>query len=164
MGLEIWAAQLEDIARKLRAYDGGVAEPPTEPPPGVDGAWDARLTERGVQRQRTNGAYDLVAAGYNDSSGAHHIYVDVLDENGIREVGAPFAVSWPDGRADLTVEAKPGEPYGGNFPMFASGNPYFLECAGWRIGGMGLGTIAEPHVGHHVSFAFVFRRRREVYG
>lgn len=47
----------------------------------------------------------------------HHIMIDAEWQGGDRAVGTEARVSWPDGIVNTPIEAKPGEPYGGNFPM-----------------------------------------------
>jgi hypothetical protein len=155
------AAQLEALARRLR----GPALPAVDPVQPPDGpipalAWDTRLTARGVAVVRAGTAHRLIEARYMEgdaAQGRHHLLVDVRDRNGVRKVGTQIACAWPDGSAAVSIEAKPGEPYGAAFPLFAAGNGYALVFAGWRIAGMGLGTIAEPYMGHHVSYGFVFQ-------
>jgi hypothetical protein len=130
--------------------------------------WDSRLTQRGVLLTHTTAVpgWRVVRAEYRDvaqSQGRHHIYVDVLDENGVRVVGAPVYVLWRDGRHELTTEAKPGEESAANFPMYAAGSAYTLSLGvnSDAVSGMGLGDIATPNQGDHVSYYLVFQRTVE---
>jgi hypothetical protein len=157
------AFALRNLANQLDALEPPA---PIEPRPPVPGetvlAWDGRLTARGVKPQAAATTHNLIQARYldvNESAGKHHIFVDILDRTGKRRVGARAMVTWADGSAPVIIEEKPGEPYGGNYAMYAAGNAYALEFGGWRISGMGLGTIEEPNMGHHVSYAFVFKER-----
>jgi hypothetical protein len=164
------ANALRTLASLLDAYSYPTQPtqppPPQPPPPTPVLGWDTRLTARGVAVRQAGDLHTLIYAAYlppgntpDTAQGKHHILIDVQDRFGNRVVGAKFAVSWADGRAEYTIEEKPNDEYGGNFAMDASGWGYTLEFADWQIAGMGLGTIDEPNVGHHTSFAFVFKER-----
>jgi hypothetical protein len=59
------------------------------------------------------------------------------------------------------TEAKPNESYAVDFPMFAAGHSYHVRVATGasdRVLGMGLGSIAEPAMGIHISYRLTFRR------
>lgn len=118
------------------------------------------LEERGVGwLWSTDTEYDLVGAMYEEgTTRTPGIYVDILNEAGYRTMGANFSVL-NGGEALGVIEKGPDEEYGGNVPIFAAGHGYTLRFEQWRIGGMGLGTRAEPNVGHHVAYGFVFKRK-----
>lgn len=132
--------------------------------------WDPRLTERGVSVSKAQvpvgtPVYRLVRAEYmtpEESGGNANIFVDVLDENGVRMVGAPVVQSWQDGDATQRIEEKRGERAGTSFLMTSPGNPYHIHVGGGAtsdvVQGMGLGTIAEPWIKHHVGYYLVFQR------
>jgi hypothetical protein len=101
-----------------------------------------------------------------ESKNLHHIYVDVVDEQGKRLVGERVRVSWADGEAFIVTEEKPGEPWAGNFGMFATMGSYAVTVvspigASDSVAGLGLGTPQEPNVKHHTSFGLTFVRRSE---
>lgn len=153
-------------------------EEPTSPQPspverGQGVVWDGRLTQRGVSLLKARvpagtTVYRLVHAEYltpGESGGNANIYVDVLDENGVRVVGAPVVQSWDMGSALQRIEEKHGEKAGTSFLMTSAGNPYHVHVGGEGAGapsdvvqGMGLGTIEEPDVKHHVGYSLVFQR------
>jgi hypothetical protein len=155
--IEAIASELQQLAQRLLNL-----EHPAPQPTNPVLAFDARLHRRGVNVQVAGTTYTLVAANYFDTEqaqGRHAIYVDVLDKEGRRKVGVPLEVYWPGDFSTFTTEEKPGEPWAASFPLYAAGNAYALKFAGWIITGMGLGTIEEPSIGHHVSYGFVFKER-----
>jgi hypothetical protein len=98
------------------------------------------------------------------SKNLHHIYVDVVDEQGKRLAGEKVRVSWADGEANIITEEKPGEPWSGNFGMFATMGSYAVTVVSPSgtsdsVAGLGLGTPSEPNVKHHTSFGLKFRKR-----
>lgn len=144
------------------------------PPPPVPTAqwvppsgWDPRLTEMGVYLNRAQTspgqtAYRLVNAQFEDESqanGLHHIYVDVLDENGQRMLGQPVIQVWHDGQAVGHTEDKPYPEYSLNFPMYGVQGPdnygvYVLGAPSDVINGMGLPA------GQPVNYRLTFQRRK----
>ena len=52
-----------------------------------------------------------------ENHGNHHIFLDALDEAGVRIDGAKARVTWPAGEQTITVDKPPSEP-GANFPMW----------------------------------------------
>ena len=52
-----------------------------------------------------------------ENQGKHHIYVNVLDENGARIIGQNVIVKWPDEHLVIVTEAKPAPEYSANFPL-----------------------------------------------
>jgi hypothetical protein len=98
-----------------------------------------------------------------ESKGLHHIFLDVVDSEGRRLAGEKVRVSWSDGAVEVLIEEKPGEPWGGNFAMFATMGSYAVRVAAASgtsdaVAGLGMGTPAEPHVKHHTSFGLKFRK------
>jgi hypothetical protein len=98
-----------------------------------------------------------------ESRGLHHIFVDVVDQGGRRLAGEKLRVNWSDGEAIIPVEEKPGEPWGGNYAMYATMGSYSVEMvagagASDRVAGLGMGTPEEPGVKHHTSFGLRFRK------
>lgn len=155
---------VEDVHARLQAVEAylglDMAQPPI--PQGKPlTEWDARLIQRGVRIVQTGGSLlRLIRARYLDeqeSAGRHHILVDVLDRQGRRVVDFPVRQYWADGSNTTRTEAKPGEPWAAALPLHAAGHAYGLEVADWRIEGMGLGTIEQPHLGLHVSYEFFFQ-------
>ena len=130
------------------------ATPTGTPPPAL--LWDARLTQRGavlVTAQPTPGAgywrlvkgvwYD-VGAGPNTRIGL--IYVDALDAAGARKTGVLIRIRNRAGATvlDLNTEAKPGELYAANFPMWLSSPAYSaqpLNAPADAVYDMGLGSL-----------------------
>lgn len=149
---------------------GGGAE--TQPPAAPPRRWDERLTQRGVRvveaDARPGQSYWRVVRGEwldeGQSQGRHHIYVDVRDEAGRRIAGAPLKILWPSGTARIVTEEKPGEPYGGNFPMSSSRNEFqvLVDTGAPSDAVIGIGMGAETpggfNAGIHTSTAVVFQR------
>jgi hypothetical protein len=137
-------------------------------------AWDARLTKRGAvlipaQVQPGQGYWRLVQAQWfdvNDApfAGQHHIFVDALDQAGQRQVGVPIRFASPDARdiyGYLGTEAKPGEPYAGNFAMFTVAPAYRVEpfdgAPADAVTGLGLGNIEFPAQAMLTSYGFTWQ-------
>jgi hypothetical protein len=139
-----------------------------------DRIWDPRLTQRGATLipatvQPGQGYWRLVkGAWYAEHEppfdGQHHIFVDMLNSGGQRQTGVPIQITSLDGGdifATLITEAKPGELYAANFPMYrlapayraapADGNPADV------VTGMGLGSIEQPNYSIHTSYGFVWQ-------
>lgn len=99
----------------------------------------------------------------DESRGLHHIFVDVVDEEGRRLAGEKFRVAWSGGEVVVPVEEKPGEPWGGNYPMYATMGSYSVSIASASgssdlVAGLGMGTPEDLHVKHHTSFGLRFRK------
>ena len=126
-----------------------------------DRAWDPRLTQRGAklipaQVKPGQGYWRLVQAKWFDEGeppfdGKHHIYMDTLDASGNRQPGVRMQMATLDGSEILgytNTEAKPGEPYAANFPMFVAAPAYRVQPATDApadvVSGLGLGSIAVP--------------------
>lgn len=152
--------------------DPGTQNPASEPsatPPADGVAWDARLDQRGarflpVTPTPGEGYWKLVEGNWLDedqSGGRHHIFVDVLDEEGERQVDVPLLVRWPGGTATIQTEAKPGEPHAANFAMFSIAPAYAISPDDGHLAdavdGLGMGTIEEPFNAVHTSYEFVWQ-------
>ena len=79
-------------------------------------------------------------------------------------MGQQVKVTWPGGGVAVTIEEKPGEPWGASFPMYATLGSYALRAVADRggsdaVSGLGLGTPEEPDVKHNTSFGVRFRVR-----
>ncbi|HSR32851.1 MAG TPA: hypothetical protein VLY63_19990, partial [Anaerolineae bacterium] len=99
-----------------------------------------------------------------ESRGLHHIFLDVVDPEGQRLAGEKIRVSWSDGEVVILIEEKPGEPWGGNFAMFATMGSYTARVvaasgASDAVSGLGMGTPDEPGIKHHTSFGLRFVQR-----
>ena len=139
------------------------------PPPVAE--WDPRLDQRGAflipaEVTEGEGYWRLARAVWYDaveSQGRHHIFVDVLDSAGERQVGAPVLITWRDDAATIMTQAKPGEPYAADFAMFALAPAYLARpndgAPADAVGGMGLGEIDDPNRAHHTSYGLVWQWR-----
>ena len=65
-----------------------------------------------------------------EAAGRHHIYVEVVDENGERIVGQPVTVFWSDGNFSAATEDKNPPDYAFNYQMYAAGNAYDVKVEG----------------------------------
>ncbi|MFO7631371.1 MAG: hypothetical protein R6W76_02470, partial [Caldilinea sp.] len=95
------------------------------------------------------------------SAGKHHIYVDVMDENGDRIVGHPVTVFWGDGSHTAALEDKPAPDYGFNYQMYASGFAYNVKVEGLPsdvLRGAGMGDVENRFRGIHVSYYLLYQR------
>lgn len=131
--------------------------------------WDSRLDLLGVRVEPAAVApgqpyWRLVEARWaneQESQGKHHIYVDVLDENGERIIGQPVVVRWHDGQVVIKTEDKPKPECSCNFQMYTVLGAYDLYVDGLpsdKVLGMGLGTPELPNWTIHTSFYLVFQR------
>jgi hypothetical protein len=96
-----------------------------------------------------------------ESGGRHAIQFNTIDEGGGRVVGTPLTVWWGDGSANIVMEAKDGEPWGANFPMYKDGPAYSVKVEGLpsdTITGMGLGTPEVPWRTIHTEYLITFQR------
>jgi hypothetical protein len=126
---------------------------------------DARLAAMGVRvapgrtyaGQTSFVVKNLAYQDENESGGSHHIYLEVLDEQGRRLTGQTVAIVWPGSRVDLvTSNEKPITEYAANFAMNGALGAYSAQVAGAsdRVIGMGLpGRL-------HVNFLITFQRVR----
>jgi hypothetical protein len=102
------------------------------------------------------GYWRLVQAKWFDEGeppfgGKHHIYMDALDASGNRQSGVRMQMATLDGSEILgytNTEAKPGEPYAANFPMFVAAPAYRVQPSAGApadvVSGLGLGSLAVP--------------------
>lgn len=100
-------------------------------------------------------------ADEQESAGKHHIYVDVMDENGSRIVGQPVSVIWGDGSYTGAVEDKAAPDFGFNYMMYAAGYAYNVQVDGLPsdvLRGAGMGDVANRFRGIHTSYYLVFQR------
>lgn len=147
--------------------------PTTGPaPPGpVAREWDRRLdwfypTVRMEETPINSGQWywRLTRTRWEEECGGrHHIYVEVLDENGNRSFGesvvveygsVPHLFPYPD------LE-KLGEDYAFNYPMnelLGAYNVYVEGLPSDKMLGMGLGMRVDPYRKHHTCFFLTFRR------
>lgn len=155
--------------------------PTVTPKPGAL-VWDPRLSQRGALLVPANVQpgewYWRLVKGvwYAEHEppfdGQHHIFVDTIDPPGIRRPGIRLLVTSLDGvtvLGDITTEAKPGDLYAANFPMYKAAPAYrvipFTAPAGVLADGgpadavtnLGLGTIEEPWRTSHTSYGFVWQ-------
>jgi len=97
-----------------------------------------------------------------ECGGRHHIYVEVLDENGNRSFGQTVVVEYgsvahPEPYPDLE---KLGEEYALNYPMnelLGAYNVYVDGLPSDKIFGMGLGKRFDPYRKHHTCFFLTFQ-------
>jgi CRP-like cAMP-binding protein len=152
------------------------AAAPPEPEPEVQAAaaaapraWDPRLDQLGVgvaeaQVEPGQQYWRIIEASWMDeqeSGGKHHIYAEVLDENGNRIVGQPVTTFWGDGSYTKGIEDKPAPDYGYNFQMYAAGYAYNVKVEGLPsdvLKGAGMGSIEDRFRGIHTSFKIVFKK------
>lgn len=132
-------------------------------------AWDPRLDRLGVRVEDAPAApgqqyWRLIDARWADeqeSGGKHHIYVEVLDENGNRIVGHPVTVWWGDGSYTNGVEDKAPPDYGFNYQMYAAGNAYNIKVEGLPseiVYGAGMGDLEKRDWGIHTSIYLVYQK------
>jgi len=149
---------------------------PTEPvmaaaavAPQTPRTWDPRLDALGVRLEEAAVApgqpyWRLVEARWaneQESQGKHHIYVNVLDENGERIIGQPVVVDWIDGQVVFKTEDKPKTECSCNFQMYTVLGAYNFFVQGLpsdKVLGMGLGTPEMPKWTIHTSFFLTFQR------
>lgn len=162
LGLSVLAAPWRGAGQTLppAIYLPFVVVPAPSPIPSLD--WDPRLDRRGAYLIPAEpGAWRLVRARWLDeqqSAGRHHIYIDTLDANGRRVTGVAVRIAWAGGETTVVTEAKPGERFAANFPMFAVAPAYSAQSAGGDlVGGMGLGSIEQPAYAIHTSYELIWQ-------
>ncbi len=133
--------------------------------------WDPRLCQRyaglvPANVQPGQWYWRLIRARWYDEgeapfNGQHHIFVDVLDGAGARQVGVTVRFAWAGGYQDVMTEAKPGELYAANFPMYAVAPAYSAQPISGgpadMVTGMGLGNIQHPTWTIHTSYLLVWQ-------
>ncbi|MDQ3249910.1 MAG: cyclic nucleotide-binding domain-containing protein [Chloroflexota bacterium] len=138
-------------------------------PPPVARAWDPRLDQLGVTLEAADVAsgqpyWRLVEARWADeieATGTHHIYVEVLDENGSRIVGHPVTVWWGEGKTTGDTEDKAPPDYAFNFQMYAAGYAYKVKVEASPshiLHGAGMGSIDKRTYGIHVSYYLTYQK------
>ena len=131
--------------------------------------WDPRLDQLGVyvedaQVEPGQPYWRLIEAQFwneKESGGKHHIYVEVLDENGDRVVGHPVTVFWGDGSYTGNIEDKNPPDLGFNYQMYASGYAYSVKVEGLPseiVKGAGMGDIKNRFMGIHTSYLLTFKK------
>ncbi len=96
-----------------------------------------------------------------EAAGRHHIYVEVVDEDGERVVGQPVTVFWGDGNFTTATEDKNPPDYAFNYQMYAAGNAYDVKVEGLPsevLRGAGMGDVERPRYGIHTAFYITFQR------
>lgn len=115
--------------------------------------------------------FDLIVADYSENAARewgpdHHILVDVLDEAGNRIQGQEVTFR-PGNETPVVkkIDKGSGTPYGVDFDLYAAG--YGYGCFVGRDDSksdlafnMGLGKIATPYQGDHVSYKLTFKRSK----
>ena len=101
-----------------------------------------------------------------ENGGRHHIFLDILDEEGNRIYGAQAEVTWPGGSQVVTIDKPLDEP-GTNFPMWA-GQICAVEVVWPSDGALPSDRVIGLHTGHpdeapgntlfHHSFLIVFQK------
>lgn len=123
--------------------------------------FDPALQKHGATYQPANAApgqpyWQLVEAnGPLEWGGRHAIFVDVLGEARQRLTGVPVRFFWADRSEIKRTEAKTGDPYAVDLPMFAAGNAYGVRIDDGmpsdQLFGMGL-LAYQPHVSYRLLF------------
>ena len=132
--------------------------------------WDSRLDALGVQLVRAQPAagetcYRLVKAKWlseAEAGGRHHIYVDVLDEEGKRILGQQVIVAYGDQTVFLVTEDKPYPELSCNMPMYAVLGTYRCQVEGVSdvVTGLGMGSAELPGYKLHTCFELTFQREQ----
>jgi CRP-like cAMP-binding protein len=166
---QAFASQLSDTAAALAAP----ADTPTPEPPAAPAAaarnLDGRLSQLGINIedapvQPGQQYWRLVEVRFEDeiqAAGKHHIYADVIDENGVRVVGQPVTVFWGEGNYTAALEDKPAPDFGFNYQMYAAGYAYNVKVEGLPsdiMRGAGLGDVTNRFAGIHVAYYLTFQR------
>lgn len=144
---------------------------PVSPPPAPAREWDRRLdyfwpTVRLEEAQVSSGQWywRLIRTKWLEESGNHHIYVEVLDENGNRSFGQTMVFEYGGSPHYETypMPDKLGEEYAYNFVMGDLLGSYNVYIGGDepsdKIYGLGLGTRQDPYRTHHTCFFLTFQR------
>jgi hypothetical protein len=144
---------------------------PTAPPPAVAREWDHRLDYFGdtvrleeAQVSPEQWYWRLIRTKWQEESGNHHIYVEVLDEHGNRSIGQTIVIEYGGSPHYETypLPDKLGEEYAYNFVMEGLLGSYNVYIGGNepsdKIYGMGLGIRQDPYGKHHTCFFLTFQR------
>jgi len=135
--------------------------------------WDARLDTLGIKRvpvqvKEGQAYWRLMKVEFWDekeNQGKHHIFINVLDESGVRVIGQRVIVEWPDERLVLITEDKPAPEYSANFPLDVNHYPPWGTLGAFtvwvdglpsdKVAGMGL-----PPKNKFVVYLLTFQRVR----
>lgn len=108
--------------------------------------WDSRLDELNIQYipaqvQSGERYWRLTHAEFwaeSENQGKHHIFVNVLDENGARLLGETITIEWLDGSHEIVTEDKPAPEYAANFPIDINHYPpwHSLGAYSARVNGL----------------------------
>jgi len=87
--------------------------------------WDARLNALNIKLipatvQAGQLYWRLTKAEFWDEKerqGKNHIFINVLDERGVRIIGQRVIIEWPDEKLVLVTEDKPTPEYSANYPL-----------------------------------------------
>lgn len=99
----------------------------------------------------------------DENHGNHHLYLDALDEQGARVLGARGRITWDGGEQIVTVDKPANEP-GTNFPMWKWQvcEVEMMNLLSDRVAGLHTGHPDEPpgtgNTLFHHSFAVTFQR------
>lgn len=105
------------IPRTQLPTETSAPQPPPRPL-----VWDPRLDALNIQYVPAEVApgqlyWRLTHAefwGEEENQGKNHIFVNVLDENGVRLIGETITIEWLDGQEIITTEEKPAPEYSAN--------------------------------------------------
>ena len=140
--------------------------------PTVD--WDPRLTQRGAEIvpaevESGESYWRLVKAVWYDENeppvaGQHHIFIDTLDAMDERHTGVPVLIRsiWgPQDLGTVYTEAKPGELYAANWPMWEVAPCYSATPVDGvpadGVTNMGMGSIGLPTWKIHTSYGLIWK-------
>jgi hypothetical protein len=152
---------------KAAAVEQVQAAPERAPAPSI--GWDGRLDAMGVHVAGVDvpagqpywRIIDVKWGNEAESKGKHHIYAEVLDENGGRLTAQPVVIFWPDGQDIVKTENKPAPEFACNFPMYKTVGSYNVRVDGLpseSLIGLGLGTPELPAWTIHTTFFIKFQR------
>ena len=132
--------------------------------------WDSRLDALGVKLVRAQPVvgetcYRLVKAKWlseAEAEGRHHIYVNVMDEQGKRILGQRVIVGYDSQTIFLVTEDKPYPELSCNFPMYAILGTYRCQVEGVSdvVTGLGMGSAELPGYKLHTCFELTFQREK----
>jgi hypothetical protein len=139
----------------------GLPALPLPPYPGSGAVVDPRLAALGVVVRPAPaggpGTYfrvkKLAYQDENESEGSHHMYVEVVDELGLRLTGQQVQVRWDGNQATLvTSYEKPVTEYATNFAMYGPIGSYSVRVGGISDEVLGMGLPGRLHVNFLITF------------
>lgn len=96
------------------------------------------------------------------SNGFHHIFVDMRDGAGQRDLSASFIMSWTTGQCERQMQSESGPwGYGAHCPMYAAGQVYTVQgtdSPSDKVLGVGLGSPKQRDWAILTSYQFIFQR------